>query len=1051
MKAKRILAGFVAMAMTMGMMSSLVLADEAENAPEETSVVETTETKEKETKKPEEKKPAETKEADPEPEKKPDETVKETEPSEPEEKKPAETTETEPAQPSEKGPAESKEEEPSKPAETEPETSSVPTDEKEPEATVAPEHGGKDDTHSVPPKNEQSSAKTISSVSITLDAPMYIERPDYTAEFPKGANYYSESFSNEYYENYIRWLDVTKNAFMERKTAYFEVDHEYQVVLFLTAKEGYCFSNSTTATVNEKNATVSIDEEGRLRVAYNFPKVQYIMIDSVRVLVAEPTIGTKPDYTPLLPTGAHYIMDTYSSGKLRDGVLWTDMTTNKAVDPDNGVFEANHVYRVAIHLKGETVAYKFSDNTTAQLNQNNVDVEPDTQYGIKFSYTFSALSPDINSVSVTLDPPVIGEKPDYTAVTPTGGHYYIKNYDLNQIHNDVRWRDVTTQAYVDPNNDVFQGDHQYEVDVFITAIDGYKFTDNTTAKVNTNNANAVVTSGGQLCVTYRFPTLDLVGIESVSITLDAPVVGCNPDYTAVFPLGANYYSSNVSTEYYRNNICWFELASPENIYLKPTDVFEDGKIYGVIVWLTPKTGFKFANNTKVTLNGKTDLVVSEYGKGEIKVTYTPKQEIESVSITLDAPVIGAKPDYTAVFPEGVNYYSNEYNKYDLRNDIRWEDDTAAVNVNPDSGTFKAGHQYSILIYLTAKDGYAFSSSTTASLNGNNVKCELSSQGQLKIEYTFPKLDGEETDIISSVDIKLDAPVVGAKPDYEAVFPSGANYYSDSYNEDEFRNDICWHDIGGKDVDPDSGVFEVGHQYRVVVYLTVKAGYYFDSQATVKLNGTAATASIKDGQLRIAYEFPTLEGMNTGDTTTVDGNNYLITSSANGTGTVTLTGVSNQRAAVSIPATVVMNGYVYKVTRIGAKAFYGDKTIKTLSIGANVAIIDASAFYGCSNLTTVSGGKGLKTIGSSAFAKCSKLKSFSIASSVLSKIGTYAFNKDSKLKTISIKYTTKLTKSGVKKSLKGSKVKTVKVKKSKVKKYKKYFKKSNSGRSVKVKK
>ena len=69
MKLKRILAGFVAMAMTIGMMSSLVLADEADNAPEETSAVETAESKEKEEKKPaaketekaEEKKPAETK------------------------------------------------------------------------------------------------------------------------------------------------------------------------------------------------------------------------------------------------------------------------------------------------------------------------------------------------------------------------------------------------------------------------------------------------------------------------------------------------------------------------------------------------------------------------------------------------------------------------------------------------------------------------------------------------------------------------------------------------------------------------------------------------------------------------------------------------------------------------------------------------------------------------------------------------------------------------------------------------------------------------------
>ncbi|MBR5181791.1 MAG: leucine-rich repeat protein [Clostridiales bacterium] len=190
----------------------------------------------------------------------------------------------------------------------------------------------------------------------------------------------------------------------------------------------------------------------------------------------------------------------------------------------------------------------------------------------------------------------------------------------------------------------------------------------------------------------------------------------------------------------------------------------------------------------------------------------------------------------------------------------------------------------------------------------------------------------------------------------------------------------------------------------------------------------------------------------GEKATVGDFEYQVTNPAtDGTGTVTLTGVANKTASVSIPLTVEIKETVYKVNRIGPKAFYGNKTITSLSIGANVAIIDANAFYGCSNLTKVSGGKGLKTIGNSAFAKCSKLKSFSIASPVLSKIGTYAFNKDKKLKTLNIKYTTALTKAGVKKSLKGSKVKTVKVKKSKVKKYKKFFKKKNSGRTVKVKK
>ncbi len=121
------------------------------------------------------------------------------------------------------------------------------------------------------------------------------------------------------------------------------------------------------------------------------------------------------------------------------------------------------------------------------------------------------------------------------------------------------------------------------------------------------------------------------------------------------------------------------------------------------------------------------------------------------------------------------------------------------------------------------------------------------------------------------------------------------------------------------------------------------------------------------------------------------------------------------------------------------------------LGSNVVVIVNNAFFGCVNLTKVYGGARVKTIGANAFARCTKLSSFTITSKVLNKIGTYVFARDSKLKTISIKNTTKLTKKGVKKSLKSSKVKTVKVKKSKVSKYRKYFTKKNCGRKVKVKK
>ena len=189
-----------------------------------------------------------------------------------------------------------------------------------------------------------------------------------------------------------------------------------------------------------------------------------------------------------------------------------------------------------------------------------------------------------------------------------------------------------------------------------------------------------------------------------------------------------------------------------------------------------------------------------------------------------------------------------------------------------------------------------------------------------------------------------------------------------------------------------------------------------------------------------------------EATNADGYKFVVTNAhADGTGTVAFIGVENPVESVNIPATVVINLDTYKVTKIAAKAFYGDTTIKTVYIGANIAVIDSNAFFGCSNLVKVSGGARLKTIGTNAFARCPKLSTFVITSTVLNKIGPQAFYKDSRLKTVCFRNTAKLTKSGVKKSLKGSSVKTVRVKKSKVKKYKKYFTKKNCGRKVKVKK
>ncbi len=187
---------------------------------------------------------------------------------------------------------------------------------------------------------------------------------------------------------------------------------------------------------------------------------------------------------------------------------------------------------------------------------------------------------------------------------------------------------------------------------------------------------------------------------------------------------------------------------------------------------------------------------------------------------------------------------------------------------------------------------------------------------------------------------------------------------------------------------------------------------------------------------------------------------VINPATDGTGTLAVISVNPDLETIVIPGVITdkvdeNNSYKYKVTSIqtGKYAPYYAATtkLKSLVIGSNVVSIEDKAFSGFPNLVSVTGGAGLKSIGTRAFEKCPKLKVFNITSKALWKIGPFAFALDKSLKTVQVKKTTKLVKSGVKNSMKGSSVKTVKVKKSKVKKYKKIFKKKNCGKKVKVKK
>ncbi len=145
-----------------------------------------------------------------------------------------------------------------------------------------------------------------------------------------------------------------------------------------------------------------------------------------------------------------------------------------------------------------------------------------------------------------------------------------------------------------------------------------------------------------------------------------------------------------------------------------------------------------------------------------------------------------------------------------------------------------------------------------------------------------------------------------------------------------------------------------------------------------------------------------------EVTSEDGTSiYQVTESKENGGRVTYLAPTNKRVnSITIPATVVINGVTYKVTKIADNAFKNFKQLTTVKMGKNVTTIGKNAFSGCTRLKNVTIGKNVTTIGDKAFYKCTSLVKITIPSKV-TEIGKSAFRSCKKLKNINIK-TKKLT-------------------------------------------
>ena len=116
--------------------------------------------------------------------------------------------------------------------------------------------------------------------------------------------------------------------------------------------------------------------------------------------------------------------------------------------------------------------------------------------------------------------------------------------------------------------------------------------------------------------------------------------------------------------------------------------------------------------------------------------------------------------------------------------------------------------------------------------------------------------------------------------------------------------------------------------------------------------------------------------------------------------VSVTSLAATFNIIQIPATVIINDKVYKVTTIDQNAFKGNKEITDVIFGSNITTIGKYSFYQCTNLRTIRFGSKVTRIGSNAFAQCPKLKNFTLPASI-KHIDAYAFAQCPAVKIIKI--------------------------------------------------
>ena len=515
-----------------------------------------------------------------------------------------------------------------------------------------------------------------------------------------------------------------------------------------------------------------------------------------------------------------------------NSAYWHDVSADRDMTAEDK-FYGGKTYEAVLDLIVPGVG-RFADADVLNVKVNNKTLTTsyfelhDMGSHLIVTFFFQNLPyPTINTCDVNVIEPEIGAAPSQALTINDEGAY--TGYDGGIIWTDENGDTPT----------VFEGGGTYTVEVRLTADPGAKFAwynDRPDVGVTLNGRSvSEVEQLGQAYATgirfrYTFPTLP--GGKPVKIEITTPP----------------------------NKVAYLEGEPFDPAGVVITATYKDGSTAVLTddAWEITNNGLDALTPDKTMIHFSlkgTQLLASQ----PITVTSIPKTVLSAVSLTAEAPALGAHPDFNLTLNTPGCHVDPGNNTGGFVNGVAWGETEALSIKDAESAktltaadTFSAGKYIVLTFYLEAEKGYTFDSSAAVTVNGKEPFFSFGGESSFVAMFVFDPLKAEvkpETKTIDAIALTVTAPVVGANPAYAAA-AAGPHYAVQTESKEfiETINGVGWIETDGptqQDIINNGKLmtaadsFREGKYYYVGVILKTEDGYSFGPNletSDVTING-----------------------------------------------------------------------------------------------------------------------------------------------------------------------------------------------------------------------